>query len=313
MDYNGQPRADYFPDQYEVRVGDSNTPITSMIRHFGNLMCYKPGECWSIQYGIVELATSELTPAMYCTPVNRDKGNVAMGQVRLVENNPVTCSGTELYQWINNSYYTSALTRDERQTRRVSDRVQRSIKEFDFKRSFMWDDDDHQEFYITQDGKALVWNYAADAWYRYEDFDATAMCNFHGDLFIGSSQGKIWLVSEDAIGDEGAVIHAVWESGAMDFGADYIRKYAAMLWVGLKPTEGSSVDVCVETDRKNTFSQKNVTAEKAKVDGQPFMVKTKIKAKKFEYYRLILSVDKKMPAVTVTNVDIRVRQTGYAK
>ena len=43
------------------------------------------------------------------------------------------------------------------------------------------------------------------------------------------------------------------------------------------------------------------------------MSKTKIKAKKFVYYRLKLSVEEKMPAVTVTDVNILVRATGYAK
>lgn len=313
MDYDGMPRADYFPDLYEVHIGDANTPITGMIRHYSTLVAYKPNECWSLQHGIVELATNDLTPAVYCIPVNKDRGNIAPGQVRLVENNPITCTGTELYQWINSSYYSSNLTRDERQAKRISDRIQESIKEFDFKTACMWDDNDHQEFYICQNKVALVWNYAADAWYRYENFDAAQICNFKGELYIGTSEGKIMRVSEYVNGDDGRKINAVWESGAMDFGADYMRKYSSMMWVGLKPAKGTSVDITLKTDRKDTFLTKTVSSEKAKVSGEPFMVKTKLKAKKFEYYRLILSVTKKMPAVTVTNVDFRVRQTGYAK
>ena len=86
-----------------------------------------------------------------------------------------------------------------------------------------------------------------------------------------------------------------------------------MMWIGLKPVAGASVDVCVITDRKNTFREKIVSADKAKVPGQPFPVRSKIKAKKFTYYKLVLSVKDKMPAVTVTNVVFRVRQTGYSK
>ena len=313
MDYNGQPRADYFPDQYEVHVGDSNTPITSMIRHYSDLVCYKTDSCWALNYSLLTLPDESVTSAVYVTTVNRDKGNVAPGQVRLVDNNPVTCSGTELYHWINSSYYTSHLSRDERQARRISDRVQRSIKELDFRKCCMWDDNDNQEFYITGEGIAIVWNYAADAWYRYDSFDATRMCSFQGDVYYGTSDGFVVRLTYDRQTDNGKVIQAVWESGAMDFGADYMRKYAAMIWVGLKPEAGTSVDVCVETDRKNTFRDKVVSSEKAKVPGQPFVVKTKIKAKKFEFYRLLLSVGEKQPAVTVTNIDIRVRQTGYAK
>jgi hypothetical protein len=111
----------------------------------------------------------------------------------------------------------------------------------------------------------------------------------------------------------GEPIHAEWVSGALDFNAANMRKYSSALWVGLKPADGTSVNVCVQTDRKNTFKDKVVSSDKAKVAGESFMVKTKIKAKKFVFYRLMLEVDDYQPAVTVTDIEIRVRQTGYAK
>lgn len=313
MDYDGVPRADYFPDQYEVSIGDANEPITSMIRHGGSLIAYKPRECWSLQHGVVELATGDLTPSIYCIPVNRERGNDAIGQVRLVDNSPITVSGSELYRWGGVSRYSSGIGRDERNAQRISDRIQKSIKEFNFKTVRMWDDNDHQEFYLCGDRMALVWNYAVDAWYRYENFDATAICTFHGDLYLGSHDGKIRRLSDYVVGDDGIEIVADWESGAIDFGAAYSRKYSAALWVGLKPIDGTSVDVTVETDRKNTFRERVISSSKAKIPGQPFMVKTKLKAKKFVYYRLILKVDSKMLPVTVTNVEIRVRMTSDAK
>lgn len=313
MDYDGMPRPDYFPDQYEVLVGDANTPITALIRHYAVLVAYKPDSTWALSYGTAELATGDLTVAVHVTPVNRDKGNDAPGQVRLVNNNPVTCSGSELYQWTNSSYYTSNLTRDERQARRISDRIQKSIKEIDFKHCCMWDDNDGQEFYISGNGVTLVWNYVTDTWYRYEGLDAVIMCNFLGDVIVGTSGGKIYRLTYDKETDDGVTVKAEWESGSMDFGASNMRKYSSMMWIGLKPVPGTSVDVCVETDRKNTFREKIVSSEKAKVPGQPFSVRSKIKAKKFVFYKLLLSVSKKMPAVTITNVDFRVRQTGYSK
>ena len=312
MDYDGMPRADYFPDQYEVHVGDANTPITSMVRHYGNLVCYKPDSCWNLQHGVVELATSELTPAIYCVPVNRDMGHLAPGQVRLVENNPVTCFGHDLYRWVGNSR-TGTLSRDERQSRRVSSRVQATIQDYDLAKCATWDDNDNQEYYVCYDKKALVWNYANDTWYTYEGIDAVQLCNFHGELYFGTSDGKVFRLTYSKSSDDGDPIYAYWLSGAMDFSADYSRKYSSMMWVGLKPEEGTWVNVTVQTDRKDSFREKVVSSTKAKVPGEPFMVKTKIKAKKFVYYRLALYVDEKEPAVTVTNVDFRVRPTGYAK
>jgi len=313
MDDNGMPRADYFPDQYEVHVGDSNTPITAMVRHYGDLVCYKPDSTWAITQSAMELASGDNTISIYCTPVNRDKGNVAPGQVRLVDNNPVTCSERELYHWINSSYYTSTLSRDERQARRISDRIQSSIKEIDLTKCCMWDDNDGQEFYLSENKVTLVWNYATDTWYRYEGVDAVCMCNFHGEVIFGTSDGLIARLTYRAKGDMGYPVKARWVSGAIDFGAANMRKYSSSMWVGLKPEAGTSVDVKLITDRKDTFKEKIVSSEKAKVSGQPFMVKTKLKAKKFVFYRLLLTVDDKQSAVTVTDVEFRVRQTGYAK
>lgn len=313
MDYNGMPRADYFPDQYEVRVGDANTPITSMIRHFGDLVAFKTDSAWTNSFQLTELSNGILMPSVYCLPVNKDKGNTAPGQVYLVDNNPVTASGEELYRWINSSYYSSNITRDERQARRISDRIHRSLREMDLSKACACDDNDNQEYYISQGGITLVWNYVTDTWYRYEGLDITKMCAFQGEFYVGTADGKILRLTDYAVGDEGYPIEAHWESGAMDFSADYSRKYSSMMWVGLKPEHGTSVDVTVITDRKNTFRDKVVSSEKAKVPGEPFMVKTKIKAKKFVFYRLVLDVKDKQPAVTVTNVDFRVRPTGYTK
>jgi hypothetical protein len=314
IDYNGKARADYFPDMYEAAVGDSNTPVNSMTRHGGILLAFKPGgECWALSYGQTQLATGDLTIAVYVQPINREVGNDVSGHIPIVENNPVTLCNKELYQWKNSSYYTSNLTRDERQAIRISDRVQASVKDISPEQCLMWDDNYNQEFYIVQDGTALVWNYAADAWYRYEGFHAVKMCGFRDEVLIGTDEGLITQLTYERYTDCGDPINAEWESGAIDFGASHLRKYSSMLWVGLKPEEGTFVDVCVETDRKNTFREKIVSSTKAKIPGQPFMVRSKIKAKKFVYYRLLLSTEGRIPAVTVTNVDFRVRQTGFAK
>ena len=317
MDYNGQPRADYFPDQYELRVGDENTPITGMIRHYGDLVAYKTNEAWAVSYGVIDLATDALTPAYYCIPVNKTVGHTAMGQIRLVNNNPVTCFGNNLYHWINSSYYTSALSRDERQANRISDRVQKTIGEMYLPGCVLYDDNDHQEFYVVEagdsSGKIVVWNYANDTWYTYSNLDITCMCNFQGELYYGSSDGRIYHLTDTAQDDDGNPIEAIWISGAMDFGADYMRKYSSMMWVGLTPVDGTSVVVDIMTDQKNNFREKIVSSSKAKVEGQPFTVKTKIKAKKFVNYRLGFFTDWKQPPVTVTDVSFRVRTTGYAK
>ncbi len=325
IDYDGQPRADYFPDLYEMAIGDANTPITALIRHYSTLVCFKSHSTYSIRYGDYTLSDGRVTAAFYSTPTNRAIGNAPLGQVQLVLNSPRTLFGNELYEWKNNSSYSSNLTADERQAKRISDRIYSALESFDLSKCVCYDDNDNQEYYICYDKKALIHNYAADAWYYYTDFDAACLLSFKGELFIGTSDGRLLRVAYAYLSDDGEEIDAYWESGSMSFGEDYMRKYAASLWVGLKPESNSEVYTTVQTDRKSLYTEKIVASSLAtfshanfgnwsfKVNRKPHMTKLKIKAKKFVFYKLIFKSKSASSTATVLAADIRVRFTGYAK
>lgn len=325
LDYDGKPRADYFPDLNEVAVGDANTPITGMIRHYSRLLCFKTGSAWTIQYGTISMADGLVTEAFYVTPVNRSIGNVAPGQVRLVLNSPRTLHGSDVYEWKNNSSYSSNLTVDERQAKRISDRIYATVRKFELESCYCYDDNWAQEYYICQGGKALVHNYAADAWYYYEDFDAVCMANLRGELLYGTSDGRLMHFSYEYRTNDGAAIDAYWESGSMSFGQDFQRKYSAMLWVGVKPESSAEVTVTVQTDRSSSYTEKVISSSLATfahtnfarwsfaTNRKPQMSRLKIKAKKFVFYKLIFRTSSPDTTVTILAADIRVRFTGYAK
>lgn len=325
LDYEGQPRADYFPDLNEVAVGDANTPITGMIRHYSRLICFKTSSAWAIQYGTITLADGLQTEAFYVTPVNRSIGNVAPGQVRLVLNSPRTLHGSDVYEWKNNSSYSSNLSVDERQAKRISDRIYATVRKFDLENCYCYDDNWGQEYYICFAGKALVHNYAADAWYYYEDFDAVCMANFRGELLYGTSDGKMMHFSTEYLNNGGRAIDAYWESGSMSFGQDFQRKYSAMLWIGVKPESSAEINVTVQTDRSSSYTEKMVTSSLANfahvnyakysyaTNRKPQMSRLKIKAKKFVFYKLIFRTSAVDSTATILAADIRVRFTGYAK
>ena len=380
LDYDGNERADYFPDLNVVDVGDANTPISGMIRHYGKLMAYKnPVGCYSIEYGVVTLADSSLTPAFYSTPLNKIIGNEAPGQVQLVLNAPRTLSASHLFEWRNGSSYAANISIDERQAKRLSDRIYATLRAMDFSKVHCYDDNHHQEYYIIdKDGNALVHNYAADAWYYYTGVDARILLEINGDLFIGTKTGKILLLDETAMGDwipdevtstasegltvsvtestfkakvetagtytftytdawdadlaeygievegtpvegdtivvEWAVRKAIdckWDSGSMDFGASNMRKYSALMWVGLKSEPDNEVDVTVQTDRstENTV----ITADPPYTSDIPRITRCKVKVKKFVYYKLLFLSNESDKTATVVDVDIKVRATSQAK
>lgn len=311
LDYNGQPRADYFPDLNVAHIGDANTPITAMIRHYNKLLAFKLDSSYSMYYDTLTQEDGKTIPGFYITTVNRDIGNCAPGQARLVENRPRTLDGRSVIEWRATST-SGNITGDQRNAQRVSQRVERSIRTFDLTtaRTF-YDKISHEYYVIGSEGTALVNNVEADAWYVYTGLNATCMITYEDEVYYGTTDGWLRHLSNEYTDDQGAAIDAYWESGAMAFGEDFKRKYSAMLWVGIKPENNGYLKVTAETDRKTDFAEYSFSTDSA--EAVPEMNRIKMKAKKFTYYKLILANNTADTTATVVSADIRVRGTGYVR
>ena len=311
IDYDGLPRADYFPDLNVAHVGDENTPITAMIRHYDRLLCFKLDSAWAIGYSQVTLADGTVTAGFYVSPINRSVGNCAPGQAVLVENRPRTLDGRSVVEWKSTSS-SGNINGDERNAERVSQRVDETIRTFDLATAkTFYDKYAHEYYVIGADGTALVHGIDADAWYVYTNFAAKCLINYMDELYFGTADGYLRHFSTQYFSDEGEAIDAYWESGSMPFAADFQRKYSAMLWVGIRPDDNGYLEVSAKTDRKTDFAVYSFeTADAAQV---PEMNRIKLKAKKFTYYNLILANNTADRTATVVSVDIRVRGTGYVR
>lgn len=311
IDTNGEPRADYFPDLNVAHVGDANTPITAMIRHYNRLLAFKLDSTWSIYYGSITLADGILTAGFYISPVNRSVGNCAPGQAVLVENRPRTLDGRSVMEWKPTSS-SGNINGDERNAQRISQKVDATIRTFDLETAKTYYDKYNHEYYVIGDnGNALVQNTTADAWYTYTNFAACCLINYKDELYFGTRDGELRHFSDTYFADNGEAIDAYWESGAMDFTEDFRRKYSAMLWVGIKPENNGYLSVSAETDHKTDFAEYDFDSV---ASGEvPEMTRLKLKAKKFTYYKLILSNNTADKTATVVSVDIRVRGTGYVR
>lgn len=311
IDYDGLPRADYFPDLNVAHVGDANTAITAMIRHYDRLLCFKLDSAWAIGYSQVTLADGWVTAGFYVAPINRSVGNCAPGQAVLVENRPRTLDGRSVVEWKSTSS-SGNINGDERNAERVSQRVDETIRTFDLATAkTFYDKYAHEYYVIGADGTALVHGIDADAWYVYTNFAAKCLINYMDELYFGTADGYLRHFSTQYFSDEGEAIDAYWESGSMPFAADFRRKYSAMLWVGIRPDDNGYLEVSAKTDRKTDFAVYSFeTADAAQV---PEMNRIKLKAKKFTYYNLILANNTADKTATVVSVDIRVRGTGYVR
>ena len=311
IDYDGLPRADYFPDLNVAHVGDENTAITAMIRHYDRLLCFKLDSAWAIGYSQVTLADGSVTAGFYVAPINRSVGNCAPGQAVLVENRPRTLDGRSVVEWKSTSS-SGNINGDERNAERVSQRVDETIRTFDLATAkTFYDKYAHEYYVIGADGTALVHGIDADAWYVYTNFAAKCLINYMDELYFGTADGYLRHFSTQYFSDEGEAIDAYWESGSMPFAADFRRKYSAMLWVGIRPDDNGYLEVSAKTDRKTDFAVYSFeTVDAAQV---PEMNRIKLKAKKFTYYNLILANNTSDRTATVVSVDIRVRWTGYVR
>lgn len=311
LDYDGRARADYFPDLNEAAIGDENTPLMALIRHYSRLLAFKLDSAYSIYYGAITLADGKTTAGFYVTPVNRDVGSCAPGQARLVENKPRTLDGRSVVEW-KASGSSGNISADERNAQRVSQRVEGSIRSFDLTTAkTFYDKYAHEYYVIGTDGTALVNGIDADAWYIYTGFDALCMINYKDELYFGTAGGYLRHFSDAYSSDEGEVIDALWESGAMNFGQDFKRKYSAMLWLGVKPEDRGYLAVTAETDKKSDFAE--YSFESVNEGEVPEMVRVKLKAKKFTYYKLKLRNNSADTTATVVSADIRVRGTGFVR
>ena len=310
IDFDGLPRADYFPELNVAHIGDANTPVAAMIRHYDRLLAFKLDSAWSIGYAQLTLADGSVTAGFYVAPINRSVGCCAPGQAVLVENRPRTLDARSVVEWSTTA--SGSLSGDERNAERVSQRVDETIRSFDLETAkAFYDKYAHEYYVIGADGTALVNGIDADAWYVYTNFAARCLINYKDELYFGTADGYLRHFSTEYFSDEGEAIDAYWESGSMPFGADFRRKYSAMLWVGIRPDDNGYLAVTARTDRKTDFAEYSFsTADAAQV---PEMNRIKLKAKKFTYYNLILSNNTADTTATVVSVDIRVRGTGYVR
>lgn len=322
LDENGQPTAEYFPAMNELAAGEANTPVTSAIRHFSRLLVFKSNSTYSVQYDTITLPDGTVTAGFYLTPVNRVIGNAAFGQVRLVENNPRSLHGKALYEWKSSNGY---LTADERQAKHISERISTSLSEFALQDVYAFDDDIKQEYYLVQDGIALVQNYREDAWFLYTNFPAVCMANHKGELFFGTKDGEIRHFSREYRNDDFEPIDAFWRSGSLAFDADWMRKYSSVIWVAMKPESGARVTVTARSNRKSEYPEKVVAYGLAgfdRVDFNHFSFNTnrqaqvrrvRLKVKKMTYYHLVFESVSASSTATIVGTDIQVRYSGNVK
>lgn len=261
VDYDGNPTADYFPAGNVLSAGSEESPITGMIRHYTKLLVFKARGAYSVETSTATLSDGRVIPTFFLKAIQREAGNEAMGMVTLVNNEARTVWGGGVYQW--KAGYNSYGSLDERIAKRISQRVEETLKEMEPEDCVAFDDDQRGEWYLRSGKNTLVHNYRRDVWYRYDNVEARCFARMWGELYFGTEDGRLCRLSREYRSDDGAEIQAVWRSGSMDFDCGYRRKWGKYLWVSMMPESGSAITVSTRTDRRSRGPSRAVRTGRA--------------------------------------------------
>lgn len=333
---SGDVTALYFPAMYEVAMDFSGSAVTGMVRSDTKLLVFKPDGASLITYEPTTLTDGTVTAGFNVRSANREMGSDVMGQVQTVANHPRTITKDGIFEW----KITSDAYQSEHAAKRISDKVEKSLRGADIGNIVTCDDNFTQTYYVfLNDAKGTVlvnrYGLASDGiWciYRGELFRNVKNAIMLGGQMVFLNDREALTLDENltqdaAVEPDGEVqtIGALWESGYMDFGADFRRKYSSQIYVSLLPQSNSKVTVTAATDRRSEYMEKTLISNVFSwananfvdwtfdTNDTPKIKRVRLKVKKFVYYKLIFKVTEPGVKATVLGYDQEVRFASMAK
>jgi hypothetical protein len=128
-----------------------------------------------------------------------------------------------------------------------------------------------------------------------------------------------------AAGGMNQPIQALWESGYMDFGADFRQKYSSTIYISMLPQSRSNMAITAKTDKRESYMEKTIGSNvfsfanasfaqwSFDMNRTPKMKRVRLKVKKFVYYKLIFKVEEPGSRATVLSFDQEVRFSSKVK
>lgn len=282
------PSAEYFPESNSILVSSDNYDVTGLTKQYDRLIIHKENETHYCSYEI----SSTLGTIFSVFPVNDTVGNVAFGETRLILNNPFVVDEA-IYQ------ISGTNVRDERNTILMSQRVQLSLDLLTLSTAITFDFEKNFEYWVAVGTTIYIYNYKIDVWYKYELTDTpTKFIEIDGDAYFGTSIGQVMKFTNTVITDDGEIFTAEWETGFLNFDANWVKKFLTYGWFSMTPEGKSLCNVEWESDQgvsSEPYELKYNLIDFNNVDFSDFSFSTnynpkpfrrKLKAKKFSVIKL---------------------------
>jgi len=298
----GVPSAEYFTaGTPNIPIGSASFPITGMERQQSIMLIHKTNETYYSYYDSVDL--DGITTVNFPTPIiNDSRGNVALGQGRVLNNDPFTID-SQFIKWSPTS------EKDERNMKNLGSRIQKDLDAYDLEDCLTIDKENSSELYISNGKKVWIYRYDLQNLYTKEqgvfsrltlEDEPTCWFKIDGELWFGTTTGKIMKMSNDYITYNAKAIDSHWEMNMYDFGASWINKTLNKSWITLAAQPKGSVNIQYVTDKNAYSTPYEVSYEVITFDDVDFSNFTfytnynpqtfyvRLKAKKFVYLKMIL-------------------------
>jgi hypothetical protein len=312
----------FWPKFAESDVGEYE--ITDICTQYNKQLIFTSGDSaeasawYSEEEDYVDPNTGAITALFPVYPMNAKIGNVAKGQTQIIGNNPYTL-WKGIYEWV------STYVMNEKNAQWISKRIQNDLDAVDLTTALTVDWSDKGQYWLCVGTKIWVLNYRTDTWYILELPDTpTCFCLVEDALYFGTIAGQIMKFDETLRTYNGTTIEATWEMGFFNFGVEWLRKFIQRIFVTILPRIKTHIDITFQTDRNgendtytaeysvNTFEHMNFAEFSFETNYSPQPFKFKIKAKKIDYFKLIIS-NNDTDTATVLSITIPARTGGEVR
>lgn len=312
---DGQPSAEYFPVNGYSEIGSSQYDITDIVLQYDRQLIFTNGGTYYSYYTSIN---GKASFPVY--PLNTSIGNKPFNGVQVIQNNPVSVHDG-VHEWVATN------VRDERNANHISRRIQPSLDQLDLSTAITFDYEHEGEYWLCVGTTVYIWNYRNDTWYVYDNIPALNFIVIDNTLYFGTADGRIVKFDNNRRNDNDVPINCLWEMGFYDFGMETYTKFVNKIWVSIEPDIRTSASISFRTDKNAsnsivaskayyslaTFAHADFAHFSFNTNYSPQPQAIRLKAKKFVYFKLIISNNTIDETLTLLSINIKARTGGESK
>jgi hypothetical protein len=276
-------------------------------------------EAYYLTLGTLQIDENRTESSVQTFPLNEAHGNIAMGQGRVLNNDPVTIENGAIIKW------KSTNVRDERNMSDISQKIKLdlvgkslvNVKTLDYQKD--------NQYWIVNDNRVYIYNYLNDTYSRITlSHVMNNIVDLDDNVYAATELGKIVKFGEQFADFDGVRINARWEMDFYDFETPYLRKTMRKIWVLMQPQAKASAKIGYITNKNESPVKKEINYSLVffddvdfrdfsfQVSSNPQPFRLKLKAKKFTNLKITIENNERTDC-TILALSLRVETGGESK